>query len=294
VPIRLDGAAVLGGAPAPGTLVALDRCSAAAILEVTRRDGAGAITMRREDGTTQSVVFPNAGDESAVDAVLASDHPERLASRYLLYLLGHFDRPDELLKRTTADLQPIDALADTIDPNPGRYFYRVRIADANGSVSVGGAILPLVVRVPSIAPPAPPRQVSVVLDGNLTVTVDVAADPELRWVLLFNHVEPWSSSPPNAAAPQLLRMRNRRDLYPDNGIRMRLGSGELVAPIVKEVFDPDVVEQSDGSLRLAVAAPLPPQGATPETAQYWCYALTRDGIPSRALGPRSIGLTRQP
>jgi hypothetical protein len=294
VGVRLDAAALLGGALAAGSSVALDRCSASAILEVTRVDGAGTITMLRQDGTAQTVAFPNADDEAAVAGVLASDRPERLPSRYLVYLLGRFDRPDELLKRARLDLQRADALADTVDPSPARYFYRVRLAAENGAVSIGGAILPVVVRVPSIAPPAPPRRVAVGVDPDLALTVDVDPDPELRWVLLFHHVEPWSVAPPDGSTAQLVRMPNRRDLYPNDGIRLRLESGELLEPVVKPLSGPDVAAQPDGSLRLTLSATLPTQGAVPETAQVWCYTLTRDGIPSRALGPYSTGLTRQP
>jgi hypothetical protein len=294
VSLHLNGSELLSGALDPGSSVALDRCSATAILAITRVDGAGSITMRRGDGSAQAIVFPNAADEGAVATTLAADHPEWLASRYLLYLLSQFDRPDELLKRTASGLQRLDTLTDSVDPSPSRYFYRVRLADARGALSVGGAILPIVARVPSIAPPAPPRRVALVLDGGLALTVDVGPDPDLHWVLLFNHVAPWSASAADASAARLLRMPNRRDLYPSGGIRIRLGSGELVEPVVKSLADPDVVTQPDGSLRLTVTAPLPPPAATPETAQYWCYALSRDGIPSRALGPRSIGLSRHP
>ena len=294
VGVRLDASALLGGTLAGGSSVALDRCSAAAILAVTRVDAAGTVTMNRQDGTAQTVVFPNPGDEAAVVAVLGSDRPESLASRYLLFLLGHFDRPDELLKRTRLELLPADALTDTADPSPARYFYRVRLAAANGAVSVGGAILPVVVRVPSIAPSSAPRRVAVAVGADLAVTVDVDADPELRWVLLFHHVAPWSSSPPDGSTAQLVRIPNRRDLYPANGIRLRLESGELLEPIVKPLADPDVAVQADGSLRLTLDVSLPPPGVVPGTAQYWCYGLSRDGIPSRALGPQSIGLPRQP
>jgi hypothetical protein len=292
VSFRLDGSALLSGALNPGSSVALDRCSAPAILAITRVDGAGSITMHRGDGSAQAITFPNAADEAAVASALASDHPERLASRYLLYLLGQFDRPDELLKRAGGGLQRLDTLTDRVDPGPSRYLYRVRLADERGAVSAGGAILPIVARVGSTAPPAPPRQVGLVLEGGLALTVDVDPDPDLHWVLLFNHVAPWSAAPADASAARLLRMPNRRDLYPNGGIRLRLKSGELVEPVVKSVADPDVVIQPDGSLRLTVTAPLPPPAATPETAQYWCYALSRDGIPSRALGPRSMGLSR--
>jgi hypothetical protein len=291
VQILLDGPGLLGGALSGSSIVALDRCPADAILAIARVDGAGNVTMSRADGSPQTVEFPNAGDEATVTEALASDHPEWLASRYLLFLLGQFDHPDELLRPTGDQLQRLDALADTVEPWPGRYFYRVREADAGGAISIDGAILPIVARVPSTAPPSPPRRVALDTETGLALTVEVDPDPELRWVLLFNHVAPWSDSPPDPAPTQLLRTPNRQDLYPEGGIRLRLTSGELVAPVAKSVADADVLTQPDGALRLTVTAPLPTAGAGPQVAQYWCYALSRDGIISRALGPRSVGLT---
>jgi hypothetical protein len=225
-----------------------------------------------------------------VVASLTSDEPERLASRYVLFLLGHFDQPDQLLTRTGDSLQPLGALTDALDPRPGRYFYRVRPADAGGVVSAGGAILPVVVRIPSTAPAPAPRRVALSVDAGLALTVAVDPDPELSWVLLFVNVAPWSDTPSDPALAQLVRIPNRRDLYPTNGIRLRLEDGTLLAPVAKSLHDADVTVQPDGSLRATVTAALPTPGSVPPMAQYWCYALSRDGVPSRGLEPRSTGL----
>jgi hypothetical protein len=291
VRIELDGATFIAGALPPSTPVALDRCSADAVMAITRLDSSGNVAMRRADGTTQTVVFPNAADEVAVSAALAGDHPERLASRYVLFLLGHFDQPDQLLTRTGDALQPLDALTDALDPRPGRYFFRVRPSDAGGAVSLDGAILPVVVRVPSTAPGPAPRHVGLEQrTAGLALTVDVDPDPELRWVLLFANVAPWSDRPSDPALAQLVRIPNRRDLYPTNGIRLRLAEGTLLTPVAKSLADADVTTQPDGARRMTVTAPLPSPISEPSMAQYWCYALSRDGIPSRGLAPQSTGL----
>jgi hypothetical protein len=290
VGIGLDGSSLLGGALPVAAPVALDRCSADAILAITRIDGSGSVTMSRADGSQQTVVFPNAGDEAAVIAALSGDHPERLASRYVLFLLGHFDQPGQLLTRTGDALQPVGALTDAVDPRPGRYFYRVRPADAGGAIAADGAILPVVVRVPSTAPAPAPRWVATSRDVGLALTIDVDPDQELSWVLLFVNVAPWSDAPSDPARAQLVRIPNRRDLYPVNGIRLRLAEGTLLTPVAKSLADADVAAQPDGSLRATITSPLPPPGAAPRIAQFWCYALSRDGIPSRGLEPRSTGL----
>jgi hypothetical protein len=290
VGIGLDGSSLLGGALPAAAPVALDRCSADAVLAITRIDQNGSVTMSRADGSVQTVVFPNAGDEAAVIAALSADHAERLASRYVMYLLAHFDQPGQLLTRTGDVLQPAGALTDAVDPRPGRYFYRVRPADAGGAVAADGAILPVVVRVPSTAPAPAPRWAGMSRDDGLALTIDVDPDPELSWVLLFVNVAPWSDTPSDPARAQLVRIPNRRDLYPVNGIRLRLAEGTLLTPVAKSLADADVEAQPDGSLRATVTSQLPPPGGVPRIAQYWCYALSRDGIPSRGLEPRSTGL----
>ena len=128
------------------------------------------------------------------------------------------------------------------------------------------------------------------LDAGLALTVDVDPDPELSWVLLFVNVAPWSDTPSDPARARLVRIPNRRDLYPANGIRLRLAEGTLLAPVAKPLADADVAVQPDGALRATVTSQLPPPGGAPRIAQYWCYALSRDGIPSRGLEPRSTGL----
>jgi hypothetical protein len=292
VRVALDGPTLLGGALPATANVALDRCPADAILAITTIDGGGNVLMRRADATTQVVVFPNPSDEAVVVAALQSNHPERIPSRYLLFLLGHFDRPAELLRRTGDELTRFDALSDAIDPKPGRYFYRVRLGDAAGAVSEGGAILPAVVRVPSTAPAPTPRRVAAqAAAAVLALTVDVDPDPELRWLLLFTYLAAWDDGLPEPGRAQLLRMPNRRDLYPTNGIRLRVADGTLLTPVAKLLADPDVTVEPDGSRRLTVHAPLAVPPAGPAVVQYWCYALSRDGIPSRPLGPRSTGVS---
>ncbi len=292
VRVAIDTPALLGGAVPTGARIALDRCAAAAILAITRLDGAGNVVMLRADASPQTVVFPNAGDEATVVAALQSNHPERLASRYLLFLLGHFDHPDELLQRTGGQLADAASLTDALDPNPGRWFYRVRLADSAGAVSAGGAVLPAVVRVPSTAPPPAPRRAAVeALAASIALTVDIDPDPELRWVLLFTHVTGWRTGLPDPARIQLLRTPNRRNLYPIDGIRLRLPDGTLITPVAKAVGDPDVTLRPDGALRMRISTPLAaPAPEGPPLVQYVGYGLSRDGIASRPLGPHSTGL----
>jgi len=285
--VSFDGASLLGGAIAATASVALDRCPLDAILAITSLNGAN-VDMRRADGTQQVVVFPNPGDETAVRDGLASDHPERIASRYFLFLAGHFDQPDQLFARTDGVLRPAGVLTDTTPPKPGRYFYRIRVADASGTVSAGGAILPMVVRVPSTMPmPAPERRSAAVSGTALSVGVALEPDPELAWALLFCRVGDYATAPPDPAGAQLLRIPNRRDLYPDAGVRLRLADGAILSPVTADVAG--AATDADGLLDVQLTAPLP--GGAPgelRQVQYWCYGLSRDGVPSRPLGPYTL------
>jgi hypothetical protein len=288
--VTIDGSALLSGAVDPGSMVALDRCPLDAVLAITSLDPGGDIALRRADGTEQVVVFGAASDEAAVRAGLASDHPERLDSRYLLYLAGAFDRPDELFTRTDGQLWPAGSLTDVLPPKPGRYFYRIRLADESRAVSAGGAILPMVVRVPSIMPmPAPTRRSDSSAGGTLSVRIGLEPDPDLAWALLFARVGDWDTPPPDPAGAQLLRVPNRRDLYPDGGVRLRLADGTILSPVSRPATGVPV--GGDGLLDLSFDVGLPTgEPGVLRQAQYWCCGLSRDGIPSRVLGPHTVSV----
>jgi hypothetical protein len=290
--VTFDGSALLGGAISGATPVALDRCPLDAILAITTLNGSD-VVMRRADGTSQVVTFANPGDETAVRDGLASDHPERLASRYVLYLAGQFDQPGELFTRTDGILHAANALTDQLPPKPGRYFYRLRLADASGAVSLGGAILPMVVRVPSTMPmPAPQRRSAVVASGMLGVDIALEPDPDLAWALLFCRIGDYATAPPDPAGAQLLRIPNRRDLYPGSGVRMRLADGTILVPVTAAITA--ATTGADGLLDLELSAPIPAAPGELRQIQYWCYGLSRDGVPSRALGPYTLTVAAAP
>ncbi len=167
-----------------------------------------------------------------------------------------------MFTRTDGILHPAGSLTDQVPPKPGRYFYRVRLADASGAVSVGGAILPVVVRVPSTMPmPAPARRSAAVGAGTLNVDIALEPDPDLAWALLFCRVGDYASAPPDPAGAQLLRVPNRRDLYPDAGVRLRLADGTLLAPVTASIAA--ATTDADGLLDLPLTATLPDCDAGP-------------------------------
>lgn len=276
-----DPSTLISGALPTGSPIAIDRCAADDVLHVVSVAG-GHVQVTLADGSAVTMDFPNSGDETNVIAVLDSPHPEELASRYLLYLLANHPQPDTLFTRIASQTEPFGPFADRLAPKAARYFYRVRQADALGRVSPGGAILPVVVRVPSIAPPSRPERIT--YDGTPTgvaITLRVNSDQTVSHLLVFNTITPVTTPVPDPAVPELVRIPNRRDLYPEHGIRLRVSDGSLLAPVVKALSDPDVSVDAAGNRTAMIAVPASPT----DWVTVWAYALSRDGIPSVVSGP---------
>ena len=283
----LDLNALLGGALPSGSPVALERCSADDVISRASVAG-GAVLLTHPDGTEETIVFGNPGDEAAVLATLGSDNPQRLVNKYLLHLVAASGDSSVFFERVSGDIDQVGAVSDRLAPKPGRFLYRVRAADSLGHVSDGGAILPVVVRVPSTASATTPQRRSLTTtDTAVELTVGIAADPDTTTALLFGVFAPPGSDPPKQGEAQLLRTPNRRDLYPNDGLRLRLSDGTLLAPLVaKDLGDADVTVLPDGT-RIVVLEASTTKGSW---ATLWCYALTRDGLPSYACGPFGTGV----
>jgi hypothetical protein len=180
------------------------------------------------------------------------------------------------------------AVTDRLPSKPGRFFYFIRAADALGHVSAGGALLPIVVRVPSIADAAlPVKRTLTAASGSVSLTVAVPADPDTTAVLLFAVLAPPGTLAATQAEAEILRVPNRRDLYPGNGLRLLLTDGTILAPaVVLSLTDPSIGTDPDGS-RIAKLTMAVPGGGW---ATLWSYAVTRDGQASRRCGPFGQGV----
>ena len=246
------------------------------------------VLLTHPDGTTQVIPFPNPADHAAVLWTLNGTDPQRLENRYLLHLLAAATDPEALFARPSGDIVTLGPVADRLAPKPGRFFYYLRAADALGHLSAGGALLPVVVRVPSTAAAAAPtRRALAGAGGAATLTVAVPADPDTTVVLLFADVSPPKAMPKAQPDAELLRVPNRRDLYPNDGVRLQLVDGTLLTPVaVKLLSDASVTVEADGT-RVASLSVVVPAGGW---ATVWCYALTLDGQPSRPCGPFGHGV----
>jgi hypothetical protein len=285
--VPLDLVSLLGGALPAGSPIALERCPVEEVINRLRLN-AGNITLTNPDGSQQVITFGNPGDQATVVAGLNSSDPQRLANRYVLYIVTHSTHPEAFFQRVSAQTDTVATINDRLPPKPARFLYRVRAADALGHVSDGGAILAIIVRVPSTAPAARPLRRSLHADNTgAHLTVAVSADPDTTRVLLFAVITPPGTAPSDQTGAELLRIPNRRDLYPLNGIRLRLADGSLLAPTTaKGLADMDVVVEGDGTRVVTLSA----AGSPKAWAVLWCFALTRDGFASAVCGPLGIGV----
>jgi hypothetical protein len=283
----LDLGALLGGALPPGAPVAVERMSADDITSALSVSGSNVI-LTNPDGSQQTIVFANPGDEATVLATLQSANPQRLDDRYLIYILGTSTDPTAFFTRISSDIDAVGLFTDRIPPKEGRYFYFVRAVDALGHVSAGGAILPVCVRVPSVAlGTRPVGQKQSATATSVSLTVAIPADDLTTTALLFVRLDPPGTDPPAQGEAELLRVPNRRDLYPHDGLRLLLSDGTLLTPaLVKSLSDPDVTVTGDGS-RVATLTAAATSG---QWATMWCYSLTLDGMPSHPSGPFSMGV----
>lgn len=284
VAVRVDLPALLSSVTIPtGHRVLLERMGLHAIVaRISARadDTIGAIL---PDGTTSSYTLANAGDHAAFLAQIRTGTAGRVEGRFLMDVLLHFPNAVEPLWQLALP-EPVafGALADMLPGKAERYVHRIRLVDAAGHVSAGAAIVPRIVRVPSLRSPGPPR-----LAAPSTTTDEIDVEARVRdvfdvsWLLLFSLVAD-AAAPPNgelSAPAQLLRLPNRRDLYPNAGLRLRLADGTLLSPATVVAASGGTVEVPDRVL----TATLTP--GYDRRISLWAVAVTRDGVPSRFAGP---------
>jgi hypothetical protein len=283
----LDLPTLLAGALPLGAPAVLERYGTDEILNrLSVADNT--VLIKLPDGTISPVPFPNPTDLNTVLATLNGPTPEQLPNRFLLHAVATTPDPSVFFTRSTADIISVGPVTDSLPQKPGRFFYFVRAADALGHLSAGGALLPIVVRVPSVADAATPiRRALTATSSSVSLTVAVPPDPDTTTLLLFAALTPPNTMPPTQSEAEIQRVPNRRDLYPNNGLRLRLSDGTLLAPAaVKALSDMDVTVEADGTRVATIPLSVPGGG----WATLWCYGVTLDGQPSRRCGPFGQGV----
>jgi hypothetical protein len=285
VPLNLPGLLPAVVVPA-GFTVKLERLSVDELLNRISARNDDTIGARLPDGTNPSYTLGNPGDQAAFLSQIRSGEGVRVEGRFIMdFLTRHLTALEPLWQPSSAKSPvPFAALDDTLPGKSERYIHRIRLVDQAGHVSVGGAILPQFVRVPTLASPGSP---SFNLPGSPTDTLQLSARVrdvfDLRWVVLFTLIVD-ATAPTDEASlekPQLLRLPNRRDLYPNNGVRLRLANGTLLAPAIAVDVTSGTLDVPDRVLNVSIV------GGFGKRVSVWAVAMTRDGITSRLIGPRT-------
>lgn len=283
VTVSLDLAALLPALSVPaGHQLLLERVSLDLIVACMSARDDGSIGVRFPDETTSSYIEASPVDQTALLGQIRSATPARVENRFLIDFLGRFQQKLETLWASATVPVALGPVTDTLPRKAERYAHRVRLSDAAGRISVGAAIVPLVVRVPSLRSPAPPTLDAPATDSDtLTVEVRVLDAFDLTSVVMFAaYTDANNPANGNVSTPaRLLRLPNRRDLYPLDGLRLRLGDGKLLAPAAAVGTNTGTLEVPE---RVLTTTLTPGYG---QRAALWAVALTRDGIPSRLTGP---------
>lgn len=284
VSVRLDLPALLPAVSIPaGHQVLLERLGAGALLNRISARNDDRIGARLPDGSTPSYVLGNPADQEAFLAQIRTGEGVRVEDRFVMdFLTRHLAALEVLWERALPGPVPFGQVTDRLPGKADRYLHRFRLVDQAGHVSAGGAILPQFVRIPSLASPAAP---SIWMPGSetdtLTLTARLREVFDLKWLVLFTRVadDIQPADEKTLVKPQLLRLPNRRDLYPNDGIRLRLADGTLLTPATAAEVSSGTLEVPDRVLTVPVAA------GFGKRVTVWALAMTRDGITSRLTPP---------
>jgi hypothetical protein len=269
-----------------GFKVKLERLGADDLLNRISANSNDTIGASLPDGSNPSYVLGNPGDQAAFLSQIRTGEGIRVEGRFIMdFLTRHLAALEPLWQSSAIKVPvPFAAVTETLPGKSERYIHRIRLVDQAGHVSAGGAILPQFVRVPTLASPGSPE---LDLPGSQTNTLTLSARLrdvfDLKWLVLFtldvDATEPLDEASLEKA--QLLRLPNRRDLYPNNGIRLRLADGTVLAPANAIDVSTGTLEVPDRVLTVPIAAGFGRRVAV------WAIAMTRDGITSRIVGPRT-------
>ncbi len=266
--------------------VQLERLALSELSQRLSVDDGGAFHVQLLDGAAGTLTLGNPDDRIKLRQMLETGEPARVANRYLLEVLLQHPNLGELFVRVG---QPTNfgEVFDTLPGQAERYFYRIRRADAAGHLSAEAALLDEVVRVPSLARlGAPDFEIGATQDDLLRVRLSTRDSVELKWLVVFHETEPLDTAPGAQETTDLVRLKNRRDLLPDGGYRLRRGSTYL-APHATEVTAANVTE---GTATVDFQQTV----GYGQRVRVWALALSRDGIPSLLSGPRVATSARPP
>lgn len=266
----------------PGSRFAVERLSGADLVAAISARPDDTVEVLLPDATARIYAPANPGDRAALLAQIRSGEAARIENRFLMDIAIQLnDTPlARLWRRARPEPVGFAAVSDRLPNKAERFLYRVRAVDAAGHVSAGAAFVPRVFRVPSRRLPGTPRLVRALPQENqVRAVLEAGARFDVTGVLLFSLVEDaGADDATHLDKPQLLRVPNRRDLYPDDGIRLRLADGTLLSPQFGAVAAAAVA----GSV---LTWTIDLASGHDKRVTLWAAAVTRDGVPSTVAGP---------
>jgi hypothetical protein len=250
----------------------------AALTVVDQRIFARVVSPRSNSETDSEIAIANPTDRDEIVQAILSGDSEQLQDQHAVFLAGRHSYGDRLFRLATTSPVPLGPFPENLPPQAGRYLYRVRRASASDQLSLQGAMAKAVVRVPILTPgPAPERLPREAGDPATRLRLRVGDNGRSRRLLVFEHV---ATPDRSEGVAQLLRIPNRHDLYPNDGIRLRVPNGDTLAPAVQDIAN---IPVNAG----ARVVPVDPLSAPDKRVLIWAATLSDDGIPSLLGGPWS-------
>lgn len=276
----LDISPFLAAAPlGAGESVAVEKLDEGALLTAMRADGRDVIAVAPATAPRGSadvpIAVPNPADRAAIVESLTGNRLS-MADRYLVWLAAHHPYADWLFTGLDSANHALGSPARfVLTGGGGRHVLRVRRVDAAGHRSDGAAMCAVVLRVPSLAPPAPPAFAG----ARWTAT---AGGPrlELRATVpdeRSTHLLMWvASTDPRRA--QLATIGSRREL-PGFGVRLRPADGSALTPEVVALNSNTVTDPQTGARSVTIL-----QNPSDGTHFVWLATVDEDAVPSRLSG----------
>ena len=286
VSFQLNLPALLPSVTVPaGHNILLQRFAVGDLIGMIGVNASDQITVQLPDATQATYTLANASDHATFVSQIRNAEPGAIANKFLMDALirqlSHLER----LWQKVQGVWQFTTITDSVAGKAERYFYRVRIVDPAGHISAQGAIVPKVLRVASIRTPAAPRfNVDSSQDDHLDVEVIARDTFDNEWVLIFNLSVAIDQvlDERTLEKAQLLRIPNRRDLYPNHAIRMRLPEGQLLQPAAIGDIQAGTHQIPDRIVNVDL------NPGFDKRVALWAVTMTRDGIPSNFAGPQVV------
>jgi hypothetical protein len=272
----LDLAALLPDLPHGGHRLRVERASSAELVKRLVREGDGIAVKQADDRTARWTGLAPGDERALVDALSGTSE---VPSRYVMALAISGLVGETVWQTVGTDGWAFGPVHDRLPNTPQRFIYRVKLIDRAGRLSEGAAFVPRVFRIPARQRPGKPIIDLLRFDGPLARVSVALPDPDPMGVALFFYTQ--RSSGARAAIPpraELLRVPDRPDLVPPQGIRLRLDDGTILQPMFLRTRDAVLDgRRPSWSVERNLGHPM--------DVYLWAVAISADGLLSPLVGP---------